>query len=142
MTARGTGVKRIGDKAPAAAHRRGLPHGTSGTAMVEFALVATPLFLFVFAIIDAGYALWLQNALDSSVTQAARCATVNPSLCGTASQIQSYAASRSGAGFDSTIFSATQPSCGNQVSATYPLPLTLPFMSVSLTLSAQACYPI
>ena len=136
-------MKRIFDMPPHAARRRDLAHDRNGNVAIEMALLAVPLFVFVFGIINAGYALWLQNALESSVTQAARCATVNPTLCGTASQIQAYAAARSGAGLNSAIFSFTQPSCGNQVSATYPLPLRLPFMSsFSLSLTARACYPI
>ena len=85
------------------------------------ALLAIPLFLFLFTIINAGHVLWLQNALESSVTDAARCAAVNTSQCGTASQIKAYAADQSGAGFDSSVFSFAQTSCGKQVSATYAL---------------------
>jgi Flp pilus assembly protein TadG len=113
----------------------------SGNAAIEMALLAMPVFLFVFAIINAGRVMWLQNALDTSVTQAARCATVNPGLCGTASQIKAYAAGQSGAGFNAAIFSFAQTGCGNQVSASYPLSLTPPFKSFSLSLRAQACYP-
>jgi hypothetical protein len=124
-----------------AARRGGLAGDQNGNVALEMALLAPPLFMFVFTIIDAGHALWLQNALEAAVTQAARCASVNPSLCGTASQIKTYAAGQAGAGFDSAIFSFAQPSCGNQVSASYPLSLKLPFHSYSLTLSAQAWYP-
>src|SRR4029077_7346666 len=91
-----------------------------GSAAIEVALTGTALLIFLFGIIEVGFALWLQSALDYSVAEAARCASVNPALCGTASQIQSYAAGRSGAGFDSSIFSVTTPSCGNQVAASYP----------------------
>lgn len=136
-------MKRIYDALRAAAQGRNLACNQNGNAAVEMALLAMPLFLFVFAIINAGHALWLQNALEMSVMDAARCATVNPSLCGTESQVKAYAADQSGAGFDSAIFSFTpQTSCGNRVSATYPLSLTPPFTSFSLNLSAQACYPI
>jgi Flp pilus assembly pilin Flp len=110
-----------------------------GTAAVELALLATPLFLFLFAIVNAGHVLWLQNALDASVADAARCAAVNANRCGTADQIKTYAAGQSGAGFDSSVFSYAQPSCGKQVSASYRL--TLPVVGGSLTLSARACYP-
>lgn len=119
---------------------RGVVRDPGGNASLEMALVAIPLFLFIFGIINAGRALWLQNALENSVMQAARCATVNPTLCGTANQITAYAAAQSGAGFNGAIFSFAQASCGNRVSASYPL--TLPVLNVSLNLSAQACYPI
>ena len=134
-------MKRMCDALRAVVRRRVLTRDQNGNTAIEMALLGMPLFLFVFAIINTGYALWLQNALEFSVMQAARCATVNPSLCGTASQIAAYAADQSGAGFDSTIFSFAQASCGNQVSATYPLTLPPPFTSVSLNLSVQSCYP-
>jgi Flp pilus assembly protein TadG len=123
-----------------AARCGGLFLDQDGTAAVEMAFVAMPLFLLIFAIINTGRALWLQNALEASVMQAARCATVNPTLCGTANQIAAYAAAQSGAGFNSATFSFAQASCGNRVSANYPL--ALPVLNVSLNLSAQACYPI
>jgi hypothetical protein len=113
-----------------------------GNAAFEFAFLAAPLVLFLFVIITAGQTVWLQNALNASVAEAARCATVNPTLCGSESQVQAYAANHAGAGFDGAIFALARISCGNQVSATYPLPLTMPFTTVSVTLSAQACFPV
>jgi hypothetical protein len=112
-----------------------------GNAAIEFALTAIPLLLFLFGIIEFGRTMWLQNALDYSVVEAARCASINPTLCGTAEQIKSYASDQSGAGFDVAVFSVTSPSCGTQVSAIYPLTLTIPTMSVSMILSAQSCFP-
>jgi hypothetical protein len=108
---------------------------------IEFALTAIVLLVFLFGIMEAGRAMWLQSALNYSVAEAARCASINPSLCGTTSQIQSYASGQSGAGFDSSIFVPTTPGCGNQVTASYPLTFIIPTLSVSVTLSAQACYP-
>ena len=121
----------------------GLRRDSRGTAAVELALVAPALFLFVFGIAETGRALWLQNALDYSVAEAARCATINPAVCGSVNDIQNYAAARSGSGADALVFSVTipTPSCGNQVSANYPMALTIPFLTVSVNLTAQACYP-
>lgn len=126
----------------ATAALRRLAAETRGNAAVEFALVSIPLLLFLFGIIATAQAVFLQNALNLSVAEAARCASVNPTLCGTASQIQSYAADQAGAGFDSSVFSVAAVSCGNQVSASYPLGLTMPFMTLSVNLSAQSCYPV
>jgi Flp pilus assembly protein TadG len=112
-----------------------------GHAAIEMALSAPPLFLFLFGIIATGQAMWLQNALDASVVEAARCASVNPTLCGTDGEVQNYAANQAGAGFDSSIFMVASASCGHQVSASYPLALTIPFLTLSVNLSAQACYP-
>lgn len=112
-----------------------------GNVAVEFALTVVPLLLFLFGIIETGRAMWLQSALDYSVAEAARCASINPTICGTTSDIQLYAGAQSGAGFAASIFSVSTPGCGNQVSASYPLTLAIPALTLSLTLSAQACYP-
>src|SRR5213078_5330203 len=69
-------------------------------AAVELALAMPALCLFIFGIIEVGYALWVQNALDYSVATAARCASLNltgSSCVGSPSQVTTYAASRSGA---------------------------------------------
>src|ERR1051326_7746547 len=111
-----------------------------GNAAVEVALVCPVILVFLFGIIEFGSAMWLQNALDYSVAEAARCASVNTSVCGSPTEIQSYAASQSGASFDKSIFSVSTPSCGNLVSARYPMTVTGPGASFSLNLDAQACY--
>jgi Flp pilus assembly protein TadG len=121
----------------------GLRHDSRGSAAVELALVAPALFMFVFGIAETGRALWLQSALDYSVAEAARCASINPTTCGSVDDIQTYAAARSGSGVDASVFSVTipVPSCGNQISANYPMALMIPFLALSVTLTAQACYP-
>ncbi|HEV8678535.1 MAG TPA: TadE family protein [Stellaceae bacterium] len=120
---------------------RGLAGNTHGAAAVEMALISMPLITFLFGIIAVGQLMWRQNALDESVAQAARCASIDATRCGTTSLLQTYAASLTGAGFDTSIYSVSAQPCGNQVSASYPLALTIPFMSFSVTLRAQACYP-
>ena len=102
------------------------------------ALASSGLFAFMFGIMQFGYALWLQNALDFSVAAAARCASMS---CST--DIPGYAASASGASFASSVFTLSTPSCGNQVAASYPMTIPVPFVNdFSVTLTAQACYPI
>jgi Flp pilus assembly protein TadG len=121
-----------------------------GGAVIEVALTITVLVIFLFGIIEFGFAMWLQNALDYSVAEAARCATINATVCGNSDQIKSYAASQSGFGFDPSVFTVTNPatvpsppqcSNGNQVSARYPMTITIPTLTFSITLVAQACYP-
>ena len=132
---------RIGSSLRDIAGLRGLRHASRGSAAVELALVAPALFMFVFGIAETGRALWLQNALDYSVAQAARCASINLADCDTSTKTKSYAGSQSGYSFDASIFTAGPQSCGYQVSASYPMALTIPTLAISLTLTAQACYP-
>jgi Flp pilus assembly protein TadG len=114
----------------------------AGNPAVEFALLAPVLLMCIFGIAEGGRLLWMVNALHYSVQEAARCASINKTTCGSSDQIKTFAAGRSGAGFASSVFTATIASCGNRVSASYTMPLNIPFMSHSISLSAQSCYPI
>src|SRR5215471_6234486 len=114
----------------------------AGNLSIELGLLAPVMILFIFAVAEGGHLLWTVNALHYSVQEAARCASVDSTTCGSATQIQSFAAGRSGAGFPSSAFTATVVSCGNRVSASYSMPLNIPFMPHSISLSAQSCYPI
>lgn len=114
-----------------------------GIAAVEFALVAPALLLLVFGIVEFGLALWKLNALHYSVETAARCASINAVTCPTADQVQAFAAGSASAGFDPSVFQVELGvGCGNQVSASYTMPLYIPFANYSVTLTAQSCYPI
>jgi Flp pilus assembly protein TadG len=111
------------------------------SAAVELAMAAPALVMFLLGIVEMGRMLWVQNALSFSVAEAARCASNNPGVCGSASQTQSFAANQSGEGFDASVFTATTRTCGNQVSASYPMTLSIPYVDISVTLTADACYP-
>jgi Flp pilus assembly protein TadG len=112
-----------------------------GNVAVEFALIAPMLLTLLFGTIEASRAIFMQSALIYSVDQAARCAGIDATTCGTPTQVRSYAAAESGAALDSTVFTATTAACGNLVTATYPMRLGVPFMNLSVTLSARSCYP-
>jgi hypothetical protein len=117
------------------------------SAAVELALAMPALCLFIFGIIEVGYALWIQNALDYSVASAARCASLNGSACSGKLLDGTYAASLSGATIAASVFSyspnLTYPTsgCGCQVSASYSMSLDIPWTSLTVGLSSQACYP-
>ena len=108
---------------------------------MEMALVLPSLLLFLLGTMEVGRAIWIQSALNYAVEEAARCASNNTTTCGSSSEIASFAASSSGANFATSVFTATTPSCGNMVSASYPMQLNIPFGTYSITLTAQACFP-
>lgn len=119
-----------------------LTEARQGATAVEFALVAPVLFLIIFGGVEFGELLWTQSALHFAVQEAARCASVTPATCGTAAQIATFAANETtGLSISSSAFTVTTPSCGHQVSASYPYTFIasglLPF---SPTLTAQACF--
>jgi Flp pilus assembly protein TadG len=112
-----------------------------GATAVEFAIVLPALAMFLFGIIEVGRAVWTQSALNYSVDQAARCASIDVNNCGSASAVQAYAAAASGARFSSAVFNASTATCGNVVTANYPIRLNIPFVTYSLTLTAKSCFP-
>ena len=118
-----------------------LARSRSGNAVVEMAFVLPAVLMFILGIIEVGRVMWLQNALNYSVVETARCISNAPNTCGTAAQAQSFAADQAGAGFDSSVFTVTTASCGNQVTASYPVTLAIPYVNLSATLTSQACYP-
>ena len=60
----------------------------SGTAAIELAFTGPALVLFIVGICEVGRMLWLQNALDYSVAEAARCRSNNSSTCGSATRLR------------------------------------------------------
>jgi len=133
-------MNRILDCMTETARRLVLHEG--GNTAVEFGMVAPILFMAIIGGMQMSTALWKQNALNYAVEQAARCASIDANNCGSPTKVQSYAATLSGAGFASSVFTVAAPACGNQVTATYPYVLNIPLVGqYSFNLSATSCYP-
>ena len=117
--------------------------GLRGAVALEFALVLPALLLVLLGAMDVGRLLWTQTTLDRAVEAAARCASINTSVCGTNSAVQTYAAGQAfGLVIAAAAFTVTTPSCGVMVTATMPFVLIIPWIATSnITLGANACYP-
>ncbi len=124
----------------------------TGVATLEFALVGSLFFIFIFGVIEVGRGLWTMNALNYAVQQAARCASVNSTACGTQANVRTFAIGVSGALVQNTVFSLNPspvpswaPTCSttnnNMVTASYSMPLYIPFVSMRPTLTAASCFP-
>jgi Flp pilus assembly protein TadG len=122
---------------------RALARDRRGGPVIEFAMAAPALFLFLFGIIELGYALWIQNSLDFSVATASRCASLTGTNASSPcySGVTAYAASQSGADIASSVFTYTRgAACGCQVTATYSMPLNIPWTDLTVILTSEACY--
>ncbi len=114
----------------------------SGSTTVEFALVGLLFFALIIGVIEFGRLLWTLNALHYGAQQAARCAAVNSSLCGTNNLLQGWAAGIGGSNLPGTAFTLNgAAACGMQVTATYTIILYIPYVSMNPTLTATACFP-
>ena len=113
-----------------------------GASALEFALTAPAFFLFIFGIIEFGLMFWTQLGLQHGAELAARCATVNPTLCPSSTAITSYAAQKAyGLNLPTQTFTHAASACGNQVSASYAFHFPQVLNLSPITLTAQACFP-
>ncbi|WP_028346344.1 TadE/TadG family type IV pilus assembly protein [Bradyrhizobium murdochi] len=113
-----------------------------GASALEFGLTAPVFFLFIFGVIELGLLLWTQIGLQHGAEMAARCATVDSTLCSNPDAITSYAAQQTfGLVLPSQTFTYSTPDCGNQVSASYSFQFPAILNLSPLTLTAQACFP-
>ena len=115
-----------------------------GASALEFALTAPVFFLFIFGIIEFGLLLWTQIGLQHGAEMAARCASVDSTLCPNSNPgaITSYAAQQAfGLALPSQTFTYSTPACGNQVSASHAFQFPAILNLSPLTLTAQACFP-
>lgn len=114
----------------------------SGTTALEFALTAPVFFLFIFGIIEIGLLLWTQIGIQHGAEMAARCASINSTLCPNPNAVTSYATQQSfGLTLPSSTFTYSTPACGNQVNANYTFQFPAIFGLSPLNLTAQACFP-
>lgn len=115
----------------------------TGAVSVEFGFLILPMLVLIFGVMQFGMIIWTQTSMQYSVERAARCASVNKTLCGTSTQIQQYAATQMVApGASSGNFTYTAVTCGNQVTASFTYNyLFQMFLPASVTLTAKSCYP-
>ncbi len=116
-----------------------------GTSAVEFALTLPVFILMLFGLWQIGSGLWWQFGLQHGAQMAARCMTINRTVCSDTASTQSYAAGQSyGLNPAPSIFAVSGQPCGNQITADYtvaPAVANIGIFSIpALTLHAQACY--
>jgi uncharacterized membrane protein len=125
--------------------RPGLAACERGVAAIETALTL-PIFLaMLLGTIEVAMMLWTQGSLQYAVETAARCASVDPTDCGSPNAITAYALANyfglaPPGGANPFTYSAT--GCGHTVTGSYTYALGIPFVAAySVPLSATACYP-
>lgn len=124
------------------AHGAQIAADERGTTAIEYGIVLPALMLFFLGIVDMGRLMWMYNTLSRAASAASRCASINTTLCGTASAIQSDAVNEAwGMTVPASTFSVSYPSCGVQVTATYSFTFYTPGLS-TITLAPSACMTV
>jgi Flp pilus assembly protein TadG len=113
-----------------------------GVTAIEFGILGPVLCAFLVGIVDAGYALYTQQALYHGAILAARCGALNTASCSTASQIKTAAASNSlGLSPPASTFTVSDATCGKLVTASYPYrPFATLSSNFTVTLTARGCF--
>jgi Flp pilus assembly pilin Flp len=114
-----------------------------GTTAVEYALVAP---IFIGLVVSAFYfymALFLVGSLHYAVEEGARCASVKTTVCSDESTTIAYTKSHYFGPAVSPIFYNPHPypPCGNSVSASVNFVANLGLQSVTIPITASACFP-
>ena len=105
-------------------------------------MVGVLFFALLIGVIEMGRVLWTLNALHYGAQQAARCAAVNATLCGTNALLQTYTTGIGGSNLPGTAFTLDiAAACGMKVTASYAVTLYIPYVKRSPTLTATACFP-
>jgi Flp pilus assembly protein TadG len=110
-----------------------------GAAAAEFALLLPALIGVLLGVIWASLLTYSVASLHYAVQGAARCYSVG-GQCATASAAQNYAKSRYfGANFPT--FTASNATCGHQVTGSVNVAFSLAMGHWNVPLSATACFP-
>lgn len=117
---------------------RAAEHG--GTA-VEYAMVLPAFITLIVGGLCAGNLAFAANSLHYAVEDAARCASVNSTVCTSTSAIATYAQGRYFGPQISPSFNYSTAGCGHTVSATATYPIILAAATLNVPISASACYP-
>jgi hypothetical protein len=86
-------------------------------------------------------AMWASATLHYATEDAARCASVNPTVCTNTTTTQTYAATRY-KGPGTPIFTASSPACGKKVDASLAYTLRTGISTIAVPMNATACYPL
>ncbi|MDP1590608.1 MAG: TadE/TadG family type IV pilus assembly protein [Prosthecobacter sp.] len=110
----------------------------AGATAVEFAVLGPVFLTLIYGVLQGGLMLWTQLALQQATERAARCASINTSVCGTSTQTQEFAATQTlGRNLPSDSFTVTTQPCGSFVSGAYATEL----LTYTIGLKAQSCFP-
>lgn len=114
---------------------------TSAATAAEFALVVPVFLILVFSTINAGLAMSAVNQVHYAAERSARCLSVD--VTGACPNINTYAKGLyNGPTVTGLIFTSSTQTCGKRVIGTGTYPIITGFSSTSVTITAQACYPI
>jgi Flp pilus assembly protein TadG len=114
---------------------------SSGATAIEFAILAPVFIMMCIGGIYACMMMFSMGSLQFAAQQAARCWSVQSTVCPSASSAQTYATNHYYGPAMSPTFSATMASCGHQVTGTISYGFDMGQKTLTVPLTAVACFP-
>ena len=112
-----------------------------GTAAVEFAMVAPAFIGLAVGTFYVCLCLFLTGSLHYAVEQAARCASVNTTVCSSSTAIVTYAQNNYFGPGGTPNFTYAAAACGKSVTASMSYVLDVGLRRFTIPVSATACFP-
>ena len=126
---------------------RSIYRNREGTTAVEFAIIAPMFILLVLGTIGVCFALFLVGSLHFAVEDGARCASVKTSICQDTPTTIAYTKNRYlGPNVSPTFTHNAAAACGpantgNSVTGTVNYAMNVGFRTLTIPVSATACFP-
>jgi len=114
---------------------------SGGTTAVEFGIIAPVVITLFVGTLYLCMALFIVGSLQFAVEDAARCASVNSTTCSSSSAITTYASGRYFGPGSAPTFTYSTAGCGHTVSGSTSWVANLGLKSVTIPISASACFP-
>ncbi len=111
-----------------------------GATAVEFALVVPALVTFIMGLIYLSMTLWAYVSLQYAAESAARCSSVQTTVCVDDTTSSSYATSHY-YGPGAPTFVPESETCGHAITGSLTYTWSTPLVSFSVPLTATACFP-
>jgi Flp pilus assembly protein TadG len=113
-----------------------------GSSTAEFAIVAPAALMMMIGGMYVSMLGFTAASLRYATEQGARCASINSTLCGTATNAQNYALSQfKNLSGSTATFTATSDSCGQKIVGSVSYTMNLATYRLVVPLSASACFP-
>jgi Flp pilus assembly protein TadG len=126
---------------------RSIYRNQEGTTAVEFAIIAPMFILVVLGTIGLCFALFLVGSLHFAVEDGARCASVKTSICQDTPTTIAYTQTRYlGPNVSPTFTHNAAAACGpantgNSVTGSISYSMNVGFRTLTIPVSATACFP-
>ena len=121
--------------------RRNLFACDSGAAALEFAIVGPVFIMLTMGVIYLGLLLFSMASMQFAVEEGARCASVKTNVCTDGPTTVNYTKAAYYGPLAAPTFTYANAACGHSVSSSNSFALFIGFTTLTVPLSAAACYP-